>query len=245
MSTALYELTYNSKNIPVRKDGFLDVTFLCSMVGKKFTHWYNLISTPYIIKEIEDSISCPALELGKNQYRHSWAHPLLAIEVARWADPRISILINRYYMRVKQGDEALITEIQDNKLKYGEYQEEINNLKTQVDEIYDKDYYEKHMVLEGHYNLTGVQLSNRDVFEMYDHIMHPLTEEDTNQYIPLDDVFKKLNIHSDNIKDIENCISCVYPISKFKRHFTYRHNKYMFVYIPSDALDKYLKQLIH
>lgn len=102
IKTDLYDLTYNSKATPIRKDGFLDVTDICNICNKRFSDWYILDSSKetidYIVKYTETTC---IIELDR--HNHTWAHPLLAIEIARWADYRIGIRINNKFMRIKEG----------------------------------------------------------------------------------------------------------------------------------------------
>ena len=99
IKTDLYDLTFDSKPIPIRKDGFINVTIICKMVKKQFHDWYRLESSSKNIKETKKKLitenkikpESEILYIGKNRHCHTWAHPYLATIIATWADYRIGI----------------------------------------------------------------------------------------------------------------------------------------------------------
>jgi len=124
--------------IPMREDGYVNVTLLCKAGGKDIRKWRENKSSVYVLNASFSLTGIPVSELlnstrvGKTQ--HTFAHPDIAIQIAQWADPYFALQVSLWtrellvYGKVELGKEKSSEEL-DNK-----FQERIIEL-TQEKEI--------------------------------------------------------------------------------------------------------------
>lgn len=129
----IYDLLVNDKPVPIRSDGFVDVTELCKLAGKEFKKWKRLAGTDDLIRRFQkksndrDVTGKAILELHTTGSKHCWASPELAVHIAGWCDPEIQFDVAQYYVRIKQGDPTLHAELDKNR-------EEWIGLQTRLEE---------------------------------------------------------------------------------------------------------------
>ena len=99
-----------------KSDGYVDATIMCQASGKLLGHWKSLNSTDEFLKELSSSIAIAIVELikqqdGGNGERHTWAHPDVAIELARWCSVKFRVataqLLRRFYSGQVTTDESI------------------------------------------------------------------------------------------------------------------------------------------
>jgi prophage antirepressor-like protein len=124
--------------IPMREDGYVNVTLLCKAGGKDIKEWkknkssVHILSSYFSLGGIPPSQLLNSTRIGKTQ--NTFAHPDIAIQIAQWADPYFAIQVSRWtrellvYGKVELGNEKSSEEL-DNK-----FQERILEL-TQEKEI--------------------------------------------------------------------------------------------------------------
>ena len=124
--------------IPIREDGYVNVTLLCKAGGKNINEWkknkssLDLLNAYFSLGGIPPSQLLKSIRVSKSQYK--FAHPDIAIQIAQWADPYFAIQVSRWtrellvYGKVELGNEKSSEEL-DNK-----FQERIIEL-TQEKEI--------------------------------------------------------------------------------------------------------------
>lgn len=93
--------------IVMRKyDGYIDATVMCAACDKRVNDFTRLQSTQEFLSGLSRDAGNPAVELikadnGGNGERHTWVHPDVAIELARWCsvDFRVATakLLRRFY----------------------------------------------------------------------------------------------------------------------------------------------------
>lgn len=84
--------------VPVRSDGYVNVTLLAKSVGKKIDNWTRLDSTKKILTEFSNSVIYDGVKIidsiqGKNG--GTFYHPDLAILFAQWLSPSFAIQVSR------------------------------------------------------------------------------------------------------------------------------------------------------
>jgi hypothetical protein len=102
--------------IPVRYDGYINLTKLFKAYGKLFNDWNRLIDTKALVKALEGSRGYPLdpntrlplpsiikIKTGPNIERGTWAHRKLAINAARWCSVSAELQIINWV------DELLLT----------------------------------------------------------------------------------------------------------------------------------------
>ena len=98
--------------IPLREDGYIYATGLCSVSGKRIHNWLRLRETKNLQKEIEKKLevtkNCDAqgrvsqlsMEVYKgNTSKYSqgtWIHPDLGLNLAQWCSPNFSAQVSKW-----------------------------------------------------------------------------------------------------------------------------------------------------
>lgn len=67
----VYDLIVSGQAVPIRIDGFINVTILCKLANKHFKNWYKSTTAKEIVTSFQEAynethdIHRPILELGK------------------------------------------------------------------------------------------------------------------------------------------------------------------------------------
>lgn len=93
---SLSSLVWNEQEINQRQDGYVNVGQMCAANGKLLSNWTQLKSASEYLEGLSEDIGIPISQLmivenGKPTY----AHPLIAIELARWISVPFSLWCNR------------------------------------------------------------------------------------------------------------------------------------------------------
>jgi prophage antirepressor-like protein len=111
--------------IPMREDGYVNVTLLCKAGGKDIKEWkknkssVDILNAYFSLGGIPPSQLLNSTRVGKTQ--HTFAHPDIAIQIAQWADPYFALQVSRWtrellvYGKVELGKEKSSEEL-ENKL---------------------------------------------------------------------------------------------------------------------------------
>uniref|UniRef100_A0A6C0H3G9 KilA-N domain-containing protein n=1 Tax=viral metagenome TaxID=1070528 RepID=A0A6C0H3G9_9ZZZZ len=95
----------DTMNIPMRNDGYINATLLCTAGGKLFSNWYQNKQTKDLINALESdkensknkeilNAGIPvfkSIQVTKGRYGGSWIHPDLAIQLAQWISLQFAI----------------------------------------------------------------------------------------------------------------------------------------------------------
>lgn len=91
-------LQYNGINIAQREDGYVDLTQMCKVNGKRLDNYLRLEQTKRYLQELECSLTSEVslLESKKGKFsdgseQGTWGHPLLALNLARWISAEFAI----------------------------------------------------------------------------------------------------------------------------------------------------------
>ncbi len=106
---SLFTLTYKGKAFNQRQsDNYVNVGQLCATHGKYFKDWKRNKSSQDYIEALAETLAekgrriLPPEELVVSAINESggnagtWAHPLVAIEVARWINPKFGVWCNQH-----------------------------------------------------------------------------------------------------------------------------------------------------
>ncbi len=99
-----YSITINETSILCRNtDNYINATSLCNATNKKFNDWFNLETTKNIIDDLEVETGIHPSKLvneikNKKDVINSgiWIHSKLALHLAQWISPEISMQINNW-----------------------------------------------------------------------------------------------------------------------------------------------------
>lgn len=89
--------------IMVREDGYVNVTQICKASGKQFKNWNSLNNSTEILNALSNSVNMPVSQLLDIKKGNStkfeqgtYAHPLLAIQIAQWCSPEFAIQVSKW-----------------------------------------------------------------------------------------------------------------------------------------------------
>ena len=85
--------------IPMREDGYVNVTLLCKAAGKRIDNWNRLKNTKELFAELSNSLGFEGVRIketvqGKNG--GTYLHPDLGIQLAQWISPSFAIQVSRW-----------------------------------------------------------------------------------------------------------------------------------------------------
>lgn len=92
-------LSYNGKTFNQRSsDNYVNVGQLCATHDKRFQNWHSTASAKEYIEALSASAGISALDLVVVSMGNegTWAHPLVAIEIARWINPYFGVWANKH-----------------------------------------------------------------------------------------------------------------------------------------------------
>lgn len=92
----LSSLVWNEQEINQRQDGYVNVGQMCAANGKKLNHWTTINSSDAYLIALSQATAIPVADLMRVENgKPTYAHPLVAIEIARWISPEFSIWCNQ------------------------------------------------------------------------------------------------------------------------------------------------------
>ena len=102
------ELPFQDKMwiIPTREDGYMNLTAICKLAGKKVGHYLENVSTKEFINALSEVIGMTMTSLVEiirgegvpNNLQGTWAHEQVAMHCAYWCSPRFAIEVNQFYL---------------------------------------------------------------------------------------------------------------------------------------------------
>jgi len=111
-------------NVPVRRDGYVNVTKICQAAGKRLQHYKDRAENKHfldrfvVLTRIQASTLFEANE-GNCANRGTFAHPDIAIHIAQWCSADFSIQVSRWVRqlmttgRVELGNEMNVQQLDD------------------------------------------------------------------------------------------------------------------------------------
>ena len=91
-----------------RPDGYVNATKLCQSAGKLWGHYADLKGTKAYVEALSASIGMSIDEIivqnpnAPINDRHTWIHPELAIDLAKWISVEYRIQVNRWMVELHQ-----------------------------------------------------------------------------------------------------------------------------------------------
>jgi phage antirepressor YoqD-like protein len=109
----MFDLTYNGKTFNQREsDGYVNVGQLCATHDKQFQDWRRTQQSKAYRQALSDSTGITLLDLVVTSQGNegSWAHPLVAIEVARWISPAFGVWCNMHIKQLIESGSTFISQ---------------------------------------------------------------------------------------------------------------------------------------
>ncbi len=92
----LTSLVWNEQEINQRQDGYVNVGQMCAANGKLLTGWIRTEQSSVYLKALSEDMLISISQLMVVEHgKPTYAHPLIAIELARWISPEFSIWCNK------------------------------------------------------------------------------------------------------------------------------------------------------
>jgi hypothetical protein len=105
-------------NVPVRCDGYVNVTKICQAAGKRLQHYRERIDSQHFLDRYVVLTGIPASTLieaneGNCANRGTMAHPDIAIHIAQWCSADFSIQVSRWVRELRIKNTQLLTQIEE------------------------------------------------------------------------------------------------------------------------------------
>lgn len=88
--------TMNDVEFPQRiVDGYFDATAMCKAADKDIEDYLDLRKTELFLQALSEETGTDKSELlqYKKGAKFTWVHPLVAINLAQWANPRLAVMV--------------------------------------------------------------------------------------------------------------------------------------------------------
>ena len=87
-----------------QKDGYINLTAMAKVSGKKLNNYLRMKSTKAFIDELSTvtrirvDLLTQTIASGPNEHRGTWGHPQVAIHCAQWCSPQFAVLVSQWVM---------------------------------------------------------------------------------------------------------------------------------------------------
>ena len=104
-NTGLVVRVWNDAAIARRdEDGFANATAMCQANGKLWKNYHQIDTTKAYIQALATSLDLTPADLvittttGPNEFRGTWIHPRLAVDLARWISPEFAVWMDGWFL---------------------------------------------------------------------------------------------------------------------------------------------------
>jgi hypothetical protein len=105
MNTGLSVRAWNDAAIALRDDdGYANATAMCQANGKHLPHYLSNQRTKDYVQALAASLDLTPADLvittttGPNEFRGTWIHPRLAVDLARWISPEFAVWMDGWFL---------------------------------------------------------------------------------------------------------------------------------------------------
>lgn len=83
-------------------DGYINATALCKASNKEIKHYLENSTTKDFLDELSRSVGIPTdvlvskIMTGRNEFRGTWVHPQVAINLAQWLSPKFAVQVTEW-----------------------------------------------------------------------------------------------------------------------------------------------------
>ena len=91
------------------KDGYINATAMCKVVGKQFYDYARISPTKAFLGALGSETGIPVSELiqvvkgGNPQLQGTWVHPQVAINLGQWLSPEFAVRVTEWVLQWKAG----------------------------------------------------------------------------------------------------------------------------------------------
>lgn len=105
MNNGLTVRAWNDAAIARRdEDGYANATAMCQANGKRWYDYERIDTTKAYIQALATSLDLTPADLvittttGPNEFRGTWIHPRLAVDLARWISPAFAVWMDGWFL---------------------------------------------------------------------------------------------------------------------------------------------------
>lgn len=105
MNTGLSVRAWNDAAIALRdEDGYANATAMCQANGKLWGHYIRSERATAYVEALAASLDLAPADLvittttGPNEFRGTWIHPRLAVDLARWISPEFAVWMDGWFL---------------------------------------------------------------------------------------------------------------------------------------------------
>ncbi len=128
-------------SIPVRKDGYINVTLLCRSANKRIDKWKERKESKALIeafKVIPQNRGITPLASIKGQHstnliQGTFAHPDIAIQIAQWCSPSFAIQVSRWTRELLLTGKVELGKEKSNEELENVYKEKLSEMENQLE----------------------------------------------------------------------------------------------------------------
>lgn len=109
-NTGLVVRVWNDAAIARRdEDGYANATAMCAANGREWSGYIRTDRTKDYIQALAASLDLTPADLvittttGPNEFRGTWVHPRLAVDLARWISPEFAVWMDGWFLNATQG----------------------------------------------------------------------------------------------------------------------------------------------
>jgi len=142
------EINLNGITVLSREDGFINATALCKAGGKQFNDWYRLEKTKLFLNALSSSTGHPVdilihiITNMKNEFRGTWVHPRIAVNIAQWISPLFDVQVSGWVYEIAVTGKVIIGQ-EKTYQQLLELQSENKQLKNENWKLKQKKQYHK------------------------------------------------------------------------------------------------------
>lgn len=111
MNTGLSVRAWNDAAISLRdEDGYANATAMCQANGKLWGHYIRSERSTAYVEALAASLDLSTADLvitttiGPNEFRGTWIHPRLAVDLARWISPEFAVWMDGWFLEQLNAD---------------------------------------------------------------------------------------------------------------------------------------------
>jgi len=97
--------TWNGVEIRRRpSDGYVNATAMCKAYGRQWSHYMENARTSQYLQALSTSLGIPrdlltqSITTGPNEFRGTWVHPRIAVDLARWLHPEFAVMMDGWFL---------------------------------------------------------------------------------------------------------------------------------------------------
>ena len=125
-------------NIPMRDDGYINVTLLCKASGKDIREWKKNKLSKELLNNLSSMMGIPIIDILKSnkggdlKLQGTFAHPDIAIQIAQWCNSSFALQVSRWTRELLLFGKVNLGQEKSNEELENKFHKQIHNLELQL-----------------------------------------------------------------------------------------------------------------